>query len=140
MPETRPNSDIIILVDVDGIISENNRGQYKTAPPVQIGIDNVNKLYNEGYTVHLCTARYSVRHPEEQYQYGYLELLDWLKKYGVKFHKLFFHKKSADIYIDDKGVRVDVNDRENGWENVWQEVAKLNKKNQYGEYLGKQTV
>ena len=47
-----------IIIDCDGVIAgKAHGGDYSKAPPLQYGIDQVNKLYDMGYEVILYTAR-----------------------------------------------------------------------------------
>ena len=51
-----------IVVDCDGVIAgKDNGGDYAKAPPLQHGINQVNKLYDMGYEIVLYTARYGDR-------------------------------------------------------------------------------
>lgn len=129
----RPASDIDIVFDIDGVIAENWNGDYENAPPVPEGIEAVNKTYDAGYNVTLFTARFGKRHPGFQYQYGYEVTINWLRKHGVKFHKLILGKPAGDIYVDDKAVRVDVSNRKTDWLKYWEQVEQVHKKNQYGQ-------
>ena len=43
---------------------------------------------------------------------GFVTKIEWykkteiqLKKWGVKYHQLFFSKPHADLYTDDKGIK-----------------------------------
>lgn len=129
----RPNSDIDIVFDIDGVIAENWNGDYSKAPPVPEGIEAVNKAYDDGYNITLFTARYGKRHPGFQYQYGYEETLTWLRKHGVKFHRLIMGKPAGDVYVDDKAVRVDVNNRTEDWKQFWRQLEQVHNKNYYGQ-------
>jgi hypothetical protein len=74
---------------------------YEYAQPKQAMIDKVNRLYNEGHTIKICTAR------------GQMSGIDWeqftkeqLAKWGVKYHE--YHKKpSGDFYVDDKAMTIE---------------------------------
>ena len=46
----------------------------------------------------------------------YLNVSNQIKKFGIKYHKLFISKPSADVYIDDKNY---------GYNNSW--IKKLKK-------------
>ena len=87
-----------IVCDIDGIIANKMKdNDYSISTPVYKNIDIINKLYEEGHTIILFTAR------------GYRTGLNWedltikqLQKWNVKYHSLLFGKPDADIYIDDK--------------------------------------
>lgn len=132
----RPNKDIRLVFDHDGVISGNNKGDYANAPVYEHAVRHINKAYDMGYYIVISTARYGLRHPGSQYQYGYEESLAWLRKHGVKFHELRMGKPAGDLYIDDKGVTVKSANGEADWvNNFWPAVEKLNGMNQYGQSL-----
>ena len=126
-----------IIVDCDGVIaSKEHGGDYSEAPPLQHGIDQVNRLYDMGYEVVLYTARYGERKAgniNEMYEAGYCEWTEWLAKHGVKYHHAFMGKVAGVLYIDDKAARVRGDD-EVGWSEVWKEVADLKGKDRYGNH------
>ena len=130
----RPPSDITICFDMDGVISENNSGDYENAPPIKLGIDNVNQAYSFGYRIIIYTARFGQRFPDQQYQKGYELTINWLRKNGVKFHELRMGKPHYDLIVDDKGCRVDGNNSAS-WSWFWSLVEDLHKKNKYGQLL-----
>ena len=95
-----------IIIDCDGVIAgKAHGGDYSKAPPLQYGIDQVNKLYDMGYEVVLYTARYGDRENgniHKQYGRGYREWTDWLEKHGVKYHEAFSQFAHLPIlFIDD---------------------------------------
>lgn len=127
-----------LIVDCDGVIADKaHGGEYGKADPLLHGIEQVNKLYDMGYTITLYTARYGDRESgnlHRQYERGYKEWTDWLAKHGVKYHHAFMGKPAGVMYIDDKAARVK-SDSTEGWEQVWHEVAELQGKDQYGNKL-----
>ena len=130
-----------LIVDCDGVIAgKENGGDYSKAPPLQYGIDQVNKLYDMGYEIILFTARYGERRHgdiHKMYEAGYKEWIDWLEKYGVKYTHAFMGKPAGVLYIDDKAARVNGDDTE-GWKEVWKEVKALEGKDKYGNYTDEQ--
>ena len=92
---------MIYCIDIDGTICDERGGrQYSYHQPRYDVISRVNKLYDEGHTIKIFTARGSSSH------------IDWrflteqqLKDWGVRYHELIFGKPSADVYVDDKAVR-----------------------------------
>tara|TARA_R110002020_G_scaffold223978_1_gene433353 strand:- start:1555 stop:1881 length:327 start_codon:yes stop_codon:yes gene_type:complete len=95
------------VFDIDGTICSKTDGDYTQAQPITDRIQKVNRLYDEGHTVILLTARGMGRSNnsvnfayESFYDLTYSQLKDW----GVKFHELFLGKPAGDHYIDDKGV------------------------------------
>lgn len=127
-----------LIVDCDGVIAgKQNGGNYAEAPPLQYGIDQVNKLYDMGYEIVLYTARYGDRESgniHRQYERGYVEWLDWLEANGVKYHNAFMGKPAGVMYIDDKAARVAGNDS-NGWSQVWREIEELKGKDKFGNHV-----
>lgn len=96
------------VFDIDGTICTLTDGNYEEARPIQERIDVVNKLYDEGNIIYFHTARGMGRSENSQVfaerilkNLTMQQLFDW----GVKHHGLFMGKPSADIYIDDKGVK-----------------------------------
>ena len=126
-----------LIVDCDGVIADKGHGgDYSKAAPLQYGIDQVNKLYDLGFTIILHTARYGDREKgniHKQYSRGYVEWLTWLENNGVKYHEAFMGKPAGVLYIADKAARVNGDDG-GGWTDVWKEVEKLKGKDKYGNH------
>jgi len=93
--------------DLDGTICDtpmrpsDNKPGYLEATPFPFMVEQVNRLYDEGHKIIIMTAR------------GRGSGIDWteltleqLDRWGVKYHELepMFHKPTADIFIDDKGI------------------------------------
>lgn len=127
-----------LIVDCDGVIADKSHGgNYAKAEPLKHGIEQVNSLYDMGYTITLFTARYGDRecgNIHRQYARGYVEWINWLDKNGVKYHNAYMGKPAGVMYIDDKAARVNGDD-ENGWKQVWEEIGKLSNKDKYGNPL-----
>jgi len=96
--------------DLDGTICDtplrldDNKPGYLEATPFSFMVEQVNRLYDEGNYIIIMTAR------------GRGSGIDWtsltikqLDMWGVKYHELepMFHKPTADIFIDDKGINVE---------------------------------
>ena len=96
--------------DLDGTICDtpmrpsDNKPGYLEATPFPFMVEQVNRLYDEGHKIIIMTAR------------GRGSGIDWtdwtikqLNMWGVKYHELepMFHKPTADIFIDDKGMNVE---------------------------------
>ena len=133
-----PESSNTLSVDCDGVIADKTHGgDYSKSNPLKYGIEQVNKLYDKGYTIILYTARYGDREQVNmhlQYERGYREWTDWLAKHGVKYHHAFMGKPAAALYIDDKAARVE-DDNEDGWGQVWREINNLQGKDRYGNKI-----
>lgn len=101
-----------LVFDIDGTICTLGEveGDYSSAKPIQSRIDIINKLYDEGHTIKLYTARGMGRHLDDPFSAtAQFESLtkEQLKEWGVKYHLLILGKPSGDIYIDDKGIHPD---------------------------------
>ncbi len=111
-----------ILVDIDGTICEQRKGDYENAKPYEEAIRTINRLYEEDYRIVVYTSRFMGRHNgdvEAAYREGYDFTLRQLKGWGLKFHELKMGKPSADIIIDDKAVFFKRN-----WEKIYEECKK----------------
>ena len=94
------------VFDIDGTLCTKTDGDYTKAKPYERRIKTINRLYDEGNTIILLTARGMGRHKNDSKK-AEAEFYDLtvkqLSQWGVKYHRLFMGKPSGDIYIDDKG-------------------------------------
>jgi len=83
-----------IFVDIDGILTREISGvPFKDRTPNLLAISHLNELYNKNKITLYTRRRLSDKA---------ITVL-WLKKYGVKYHKLLIgNKPNYDILIDDK--------------------------------------
>ena len=96
--------------DLDGTICDtplrksDNKPGYLESTPFPFMVEQVNRLYDDGHKIIIMTAR------------GRGSGIDWtqltreqLDRWGVKYHELepMFHKPTADLFIDDKGISVE---------------------------------
>tara|TARA_B100001057_G_scaffold494014_1_gene589686 strand:- start:6713 stop:7054 length:342 start_codon:yes stop_codon:yes gene_type:complete len=90
--------------DLDNTLCNTKKNQYRTSKPLKKAIKTVNFLYDEGYRIKIYTARYMGRNNDKILHKKdiFKKITKDLKKFGIKYHKLFISKPSADIYIDDK--------------------------------------
>ena len=67
-------------------------------------IEQINRLHDLGYEITLYTARKmeSSGHDIGRATARAKGTFEWLDKYGVKYHKIYFGKPNADMYFDDK--------------------------------------
>lgn len=94
-----------IIIDIDGTIcSEERTFSRSLATPKENAVESVNKLYDNGHTIILYTARTWVE---------YEMTVDWLKRYNVKYHQLFMGKPIGDVWIDDRAIQFKDN-----WEEI----------------------
>lgn len=89
---------MIYAFDIDNTICLTKADDYKKAKPIPERIKAINKLYDEGHTINMWTAR------------GFVTNIDWydftikqLRGWGLNFHKLYM-KPYADIMVDDKAL------------------------------------
>ena len=96
--------------DLDGTICDtplrksDNKPGYLESTPFPLMVEQFNRLYDDGHKIIIMTAR------------GRGSGIDWtqltreqLDRWGVKYHELepMFHKPTADLFIDDKGISVE---------------------------------
>ena len=93
---------MIYVFDLDGTLCKTEGTIYEEAIPIQNRIDKVNKLYDDGHTIIVDTARGCGSGKNWWYF-----TVDQLKKWGVKFHTLRTGVKfGADVFVDDKAFNV----------------------------------
>lgn len=90
--------------DLDNTLCYTKKNHYHTSKPSKKAIETVNYLYDEGHRIKIYTARYMGRNDDKilNRKDTFKKITKDLKKFGIKYHKLFISKPSADIYIDDK--------------------------------------
>lgn len=94
---------MIYCFDLDGTICTTvSQSKYENALPDYAVIDEINKLYDDGNTIKIMTARGCVSGVDHT-----TITKKQLKTWGVKYHELIMHKKPhADWFIDDKGIHI----------------------------------
>ena len=94
---------MIVYVDIDETIciTPDDR-DYSKAKPIKKNIKKINEMYDNGDEIIYWTAR------------GTGSGIDWrdvttrqFKKWGVKYHSLYFGKPIYDLFIDDKNISSD---------------------------------
>ena len=97
-----------ICFDIDNVICKtNSTNDYSKSIPIKKNIQAINEAYNNGFNIILFTARYMGRYKGNltKVKKGIKPLtLKQLKKWGVKYHKIYFGKPSFDLFIDDKSL------------------------------------
>ena len=98
----------IICFDIDGVICKtNNKNNYAKSKPIKKNINYINKLYEEGFKIIIFTGRFMGRNnnniSKAKKQVLNLTKIQ-LKKWGLKYNKLFMGKPSYDLFIDDKSI------------------------------------
>ncbi|MCC7701846.1 HAD hydrolase family protein [Janthinobacterium sp. GW460P] len=93
-----------IIIDMDGTIcTEEKTYSRSMAKPLDNAVESVNNLYDEGHTIIIYSARTWME---------YEMTVDWLSRYGFKYHQLMLGKPIGDVWIDDRAITC------NGWDNV----------------------
>jgi glycerol-3-phosphate cytidylyltransferase len=94
---------MIYCFDIDGTICTSvNNSEYEKALPDNIVVNEINRLYDEGHTIKIMTARGCVSGVDHT-----LLTKRQLNLWGVKYHELLMHvKPHAHWFIDDKGINV----------------------------------
>tara|TARA_B100000927_G_scaffold280220_1_gene264544 strand:- start:12 stop:350 length:339 start_codon:yes stop_codon:yes gene_type:complete len=93
--------------DIDNTICTTKSTKYSKSIPKEKIIRKINSLYDDGHIIKIYTARYMGRNNDQlnkAKKQGFKSTENQLKKWGLKYHNLFFGKPSADLYIDDKSV------------------------------------
>lgn len=96
-----------IVFDIDGTISFCLDRDFANAKPNIPLIQKLNKFYDEGWRIILCTSRGNLscdgdlEKRKEKYE---ALIVDWMDRHGVKYHELSFHKEYAEYYVDDKAL------------------------------------
>ena len=97
------------VFDIDGTICcKNQEDDYEDSTPFQSRIEIINTLYDEGNHITYFTARGMGRYDNNQLgaiQRFYSVTERQLHSWGAKYHNLVLGKPSADIYVDDKGIK-----------------------------------
>jgi hypothetical protein len=95
---------MIYCFDLDNTLCKTEGNFYEEAKPILHRIELVNKLYSEGHTIIIDTARGCVS-GKNWFYYTVTQLKSW----NVNFHTLRTGQKiGADIFIDDRAI----NDRD----------------------------
>jgi|10_taG_2_1085330.scaffolds.fasta_scaffold02538_12 glycerol-3-phosphate cytidylyltransferase len=91
---------MIYCFDIDGTLCETEGNNYASAVPYPCAVKEVQRLYNEGHTIQMFTAR------------GTTSKIDWtdltrdqLDEWGVPYDELIMNvKPSFDIVVDDRAI------------------------------------
>ena len=95
--------------DLDNTLCNTKNNNYNSSKPIRKAIKTVNYLFDKGHIIKINTARYMGRSKDKLINKRHIKLkiTKQLKKFGLKYHKLFIGKPSADIYVDDKAFGYD---------------------------------
>jgi len=87
--------------DIDNTLVFTVGNDYANSQPIQRRINAVNKLYDEGHTIYLFTARGSASGTD------YTELTKkQMQDFGIKHHRIITGKPDVDLFVDDKAISV----------------------------------
>ncbi len=97
-----------LCFDIDNVICKtNSKNNYSKSKPIKKNIEIINKSYEKGFNIILYTARYMGRCngniADVKKKIKPLTIKQ-LKKWGVKYHKIYFGKPSFDLFVDDKSL------------------------------------
>lgn len=113
-----------ICFDIDNVICRTGAAKdYSKSVPIKKNIKVINEAYNNGFKITLYTARYmgKCKGNLTQVKKKIKPLtLKQLKKWGVKYHKIYFGKPSFDLFIDDKSLFYKKN-----WSNLLKKKLKI---------------
>jgi capsule biosynthesis phosphatase len=96
-----------ICFDIDNTICKTVNSDYKNSKPIVKNINYINRLFDDGYKIKIFTARYMGRsndNASKAKKKAKQITLNQLKKWNVKYHRVFFGKPSTDLYVDDKNL------------------------------------
>lgn len=92
-----------LVFDIDGVICDEDNPDVSKRNPYQKRIDYINNLYDNGNEIIIFTSRgmKSTNNDPVASDLKYRKITETqFAKWGLKYHKLFFGKPNADIYID----------------------------------------
>lgn len=91
---------MIYCFDLDNTLCKTEGNKYEESTPIESRISVVNKLYDEGHTIIIETARGCVSGKNWWYITN-----NQLKEWGLKYHTLRTGVKwGADFFIDDRAI------------------------------------
>jgi capsule biosynthesis phosphatase len=100
-----------ICFDVDGLVADHAGSPlYADREPYSWVPDLIRQLKEAGHTLIFQTARYMNMYDGNQYKAhlrGWSELRFWLAKHEIPFDEVYLGKAGADLYVDDRGCRVE---------------------------------
>ena len=107
-----------IGIDLDGTICpiKQPHQSYADLKPLPGAVERIRELRAAGHYIIIQTARNMATREGNLGQVmkhvGKITL-DWLDKYGVEYDEIYFGKPNAEVYIDDRAIRL----------NNWQEIT-----------------
>lgn len=95
-----------VFIDIDGLLTNETKGwDYSKRTPNEEALGGLKQLEREGKFIVLYTSRGTVPYENgdmKSYDKDLKDTKEWLKKFGVPYHKLKLKKPSYDWQWDDK--------------------------------------
>lgn len=85
--------------DIDNTLVQTSGNDYENSIPIQHRIDRVNRLFDEGHTIYLFTAR-GMASGRDLYEFTCKQMNDL----GIKHHGIIMGKPNVDLFVDDKAI------------------------------------
>ena len=102
-----------IIIDLDGTICTEEKTHSRClAKPKKGAVAGINKLYDEGHTIIIYSARTWVE---------YEMTVSWLASHKIKYHQLMLGKPIGDVWIDDRALCFE------DWDKTLKELKKIKK-------------
>lgn len=109
-----------ICFDVDGVIADHAGDlPYVDRQPYPWVAQKIRDLKEAGHVIIFCTARYMRLFDGDQESAahaGRYQLIRWLEKHGIPYDEIYLGKPSADLYVDDKAVRIESDLGKTAWD------------------------
>ena len=123
LKKIRNNKKLILCFDIDNVICETKKNDYKKSKPIIKNINLINFFYSKGIFIKIFTSRFMGRNSEnilKAKRDGYKFTVNQLNSWGLKYDKLIFGKPSYDFFVDDKCLFYKKN-----WETKIKKVLKI---------------
>jgi capsule biosynthesis phosphatase len=124
------NKKLRLVFDVDGVVAKPYDANgvlvpYSDRQPYEDAVRNINWLKAQGHTIIFQTARWMNRfagHQQKAHDAGYYELQLWLNEHGIPYDEIYLGKCSSDLYIDDRGFRLESEQGSEQWERLLKHI------------------
>lgn len=101
---------MVYCFDIDGTICHTEGRKYEESVPFPDMVERINRLYADGHTIKLYTARGMSRfNGDTEAVYAayhhptYVQMQEW----GINYHELILAKPSYDVFVDDKNMPIE---------------------------------
>ena len=94
-----------LCFDLDNTICITKKNLYRNSKLIKQVIEIINTLYDKGNIIKIYTARLMRRNLDKINKITKQQknlTINQLKKWNVRYHKIYFGKPSFDILVDDK--------------------------------------